>query len=334
MIMKQLLTLLVVGCSYIVCTSTDSSRYELGETIGEKIIQQGKEKLQEVNGYAQHSPCWKEALNQLHSTCKTMTDSEQMRLALAFTNCHFQNSNRQTYPCPPNISISECTNKNKMDDSAFQIYTEFYTHSNNMCYFIQSQLWQEQTETTINKLSDTSEKAVEKLEKSLEYHKKLEEKQDFALKNQEVIIDQDMKISQSLKTTRENMDQAFLEMYEKAENQKMILDSVLGTLQTGFGNIQWLLSSILGEIITLETAGFFIVTFLLVSFLPQFGTSRLWLYITLLLYGLFEGIVRRTYFMIVSPSSPNTMVSTSISVVLSYMYTWFHHTCTCNHNCN
>ena len=111
--MKQLLTLLVVGCSYIVCTSTDSSRYELGETIGEKIIQQGKEKLQEVNGYAQHSPCWKEALNQLHSTCKTMTDSEQMRLALAFTNCHFQNSNRQTYPCPPNISISECTNKNK-----------------------------------------------------------------------------------------------------------------------------------------------------------------------------------------------------------------------------
>ena len=271
--------------------------------------EKGKKKLEEISNTAEYSTCWKEALDGLHSSCRTMSDNDQRRLALAFTNCHFESSNRGTYPCPKNVDISECTSTEKMDDAAFHVYTEFFTHSNNICYFVQSLLWQEKTETTINKLSDASEVTVEKLEESLKYHKKLEAKQTLSLKNQEVILEQDHKISQTLENTKSNMDRAFEEMYAKAESQKLLLDDVLGTLRSGMGSIQWILSSILGEIITLETAGFFIGIVIVITFFPQFGTSRLWLFGVLLIYAVFEGILKRAFFSMVDISRPDSMVS-------------------------
>ena len=292
----------------------NSLQYEVDDDTQSLQKQEGKKKLEEIRNTAEYSICWKQALDSLHSSCRSMSDDDQRRLALAFANCHFESSNRGTYPCPKEVDISECTSKDKMDDAAFQVYTEFFTHSSNICYFVQSLMWQEATETTINKLSDASEQTVEKLEESLEYHKQLSVKQTLALKNQEVILDQDYKISQTLENTKSNMDKAFQEMHDKAESQKVILDDVLSTLRSGIGNIQWIMSSILGEIITLETAGFFIGAVLVITFFPQFGTSRLWLFCTLMLYGVLEGMLKRGFFKMVDISRPDSMVSSIRSV--------------------
>ena len=53
---------------------------------------------------------------------------------------------------------------------------------------------------------------------------------------------------------------------------------------------------------------FFVATFLLISFLPQFGISRLWMYSTLIIYGVIEGGVRRVVLWIVDPTSQGAMV--------------------------
>ena len=298
---------IVLVLLFLLCSS-QALKFEADEESKSTQRRKGKEKFEEIRNTAEYSPCWKKALDELQSGCKSTSDHELRRLGLAFANCHFEGSGRPTYPCPKDSNIRDCTSNENMDDSSFQIYTQFFTHTMNMCYFLQSTLWQQQTEGTINKLSEVSEEAVNKLEESLNYHRKLDKKQSLSLKNQEAILEQDNRIAQSLENTKSNMDAAFQDMYTKAESQKVILDDVLGTLQSGFGNIQWVLSSILGELITLETAGFFVTAVLLITFLPQFGTSRLWLFVTLLLYAVFESVSRRLFFFIIDSSTPSAMV--------------------------
>ena len=254
----------------------------------------GRNKYKELERDAENSQCWRAALDSLDSTCSKLTDTRQMRLALSFANCHLESTGRQTYPCTTAMDVKDCINKDIMNDSDFQIYTQFYTHANNLCYYLQSRLWQQQTETTINRLSSTSQETVDKLEQSLDYHREMESKQQQSLQNQEAIMEQDNKIAQSLAHTKLDMDKAFQEMSEKAEKQKFILDDMLGKLTKGLSNIQWLLSLMLGEFITLETGAFFFVTIFVVTFAPQFGHSRLFMYLVLVGYGVLEGVVTRT----------------------------------------
>ena len=161
----------------------------------------GEKRLKEVQQKAGDSPCWKEAVSKLNSTCRLLSDIEQSRLAVAFANCHLRKSARQTYPCTDSMSIEECTKD--MDAVGFQTYT------GHICYFLQSELWQERTENVITRLSDTSDEAVAKLEEALEYHKMMDKKQSEALSNQDTILEQERKIASSLGETRKSMDQAF-----------------------------------------------------------------------------------------------------------------------------
>ena len=47
-----------------------------------------------------------------------------------------------------------------------------------------------------------------------------------------------------------------------------------------------------GRVLTLETGAFFFVTIFVVTFAPQFGHSRLFMYLVLVVYGVLEGVVR------------------------------------------
>ena len=190
----------------------------------------GEKRLKEIQQKAGDSPCWKEAVSQLNSTCRLLSDIEQSRLAVAFANCHLGKSARQTYPCTDSMSIEECTKD--MDPVGFQTYTEFFTHTGHICYFLQSELWQERTENVITQLSDTSDEAVAKLEEALEHHEVMDRKQTEALSNQDAILEQDRKIASSLGETRKSMDQAFGDIADMAEKQKVLLSEMFGSLQS------------------------------------------------------------------------------------------------------
>lgn len=106
--------------------------------------------------------CWLNALDSLHVACKQLNDETQARLGLAFANCFLEKIGGRTYPCPPELQIKQCT-KN-MDDRAFQAYTQFFTHTQSICFFLANQIWQSRNERTISRLSSASYHVAERLE--------------------------------------------------------------------------------------------------------------------------------------------------------------------------
>lgn len=303
-----LLHLLILLSSSLTVGQEGAATYEEYSTASETWRKNGEEQVEKIRREAQHSSCWREALVSLETSCKNLSDSSQSRLALSFANCHLEKSGRMTYPCPSGRSIKDCTSPEVMDNFAFQTYTEFFTHSSHMCFYLQSAVWRERTERTIDSLGKTSVEVVRKLEESLEYHRTMEGLQSRSLSNQEAILSQDEKIADSIEKGHTKFSNYFTEMSEKAEKQKLLLDSIFGTLNKGLGSIEWFLTSILGEIMSFETVIFFFITFVVLTFLPQFGYTRLWHYSTLLVYGMLEGVVRRSFIWYYGLQTPGAMV--------------------------
>ena len=253
----------------------------------------GEARLRELEGKAEHSPCWREAVKGLNASCKLLSDIQQSRLAVAFANCHLDKSGRQTYPCTGDMTIAECTNG--MDTDAFQSYTHFFMHTGHICYFLQIEVWQGRTEGLIDRLSDTSSEAVEKLERSLDYHRLMDQKQDSALQNQDLILEQDRQIAGSLRDTRQSMESSFTDMTTMAENQKALLGEMFGSLQALVEAVRGLMSLMLVEFIGWETVVVFVVSWLVVMLLPQFHHSRAKMVALLVAEAMVEVCVRRVY---------------------------------------
>lgn len=302
------LTLLVTTS---MCHRPDDQRITLGEN-----------KLHELEKKTQSSSCWKEAVSRLNSTCRKLIDDEQRKLAVAFANCHLAKSGRQVYPCDDTMTIQECTGT--MDDVSFQTYTEFFTHTGHICYFLQNELWQEKTDKTISRLSETSSETVDKLEQALEYHKELDRKQEQTLDNQAAILDQDRRIASALDDTRRSMDNAFADMNEIARKQKLLLAEMFGTLQNSVENVRYLMSLFLIEFVGFETIAVFVIACLVILCLPRFKWSRFKLYMLLFAELALEVIVRRLFGYFVfggagTKPPPEAMVSVPVSTLYKHL---------------
>lgn len=83
--------------------------------------------------------CWTDAAMQAGSCAHILRDKRQ--LALAFTNCHLKESNRPLAPQPE-----------LMSDATFAIYTEFFTHTSDLCFHIQGEHFQQQAQLTLQQL--------------------------------------------------------------------------------------------------------------------------------------------------------------------------------------
>lgn len=73
--------------------------------------------------------------------CKRLTDDEQSRMALTLANCHLAKAGFDTYPCDETMEIKDCLNPMKGDSISFNAYTEFFTHTQDICFFLQSQVY-------------------------------------------------------------------------------------------------------------------------------------------------------------------------------------------------
>ena len=253
----------------------------------------GQMKLREFQRKTEVSDCWGQAVMQLNSTCRLLGDLEQSRLAVAFSNCHLEKSGRPTHTCYASMTIRQCTGN--MDAVAFQTYTEFFTHTSHICYFLQSQLWQRHTHSTISRLSEASSQSVEKLELALDYHQMLEKKQDQTLQRQENILEHDRAMARTLKETRDNMEAAFRSMEQMATKQQDLLAEVYGALKTSIDHLRYMLSLCLVQLIGYETLGMAIGTWLAILFLPRVGHSRFKLYLLLGAELTVEVVARRLY---------------------------------------
>ncbi|CAH1154417.1 unnamed protein product [Phaedon cochleariae] len=113
----------------------------------QELIEQGRTQyqlLKERESLPRYGTCWKSAIEHLDTGCRLLTEDTQSDIALHITNCFLEMSGQETYNCELDkkrnlraICISS------MSDRAFHVFTEFYTHTQNMCWFLQGQVWQE-----------------------------------------------------------------------------------------------------------------------------------------------------------------------------------------------
>ncbi|KAJ1633737.1 hypothetical protein T492DRAFT_837337 [Pavlovales sp. CCMP2436] len=146
-----------------------SSWFQLDASAGARIAA-GKAQLDELlsNGKGAESrgtQCWKAAVASLDAGCKGLDDEQQSRLAVAFTNCHFEKSGLKTYACDRSASVQTCTSAMATDLNGmpYSVYTTFYTHAESMCFYLQSAAFQERTEAAVSSLHGAVESASDAL---------------------------------------------------------------------------------------------------------------------------------------------------------------------------
>lgn len=130
--------------------NTESHRYSTLKN--DEQLQEGKNNYNLVVRDSQmprYGSCWKSALKELEDGCKHLTDDLQRLLALKFANCFLEKSGQTTYPCHNDEDITLCLSQ--MNSNGFTAYTSFFTHTQSMCYFLQAQIWQEETENTVER---------------------------------------------------------------------------------------------------------------------------------------------------------------------------------------
>ena len=84
--------------------------------------------------------CWRAAAAAAGSCAQVLRDKR--KLALAFTNCHLQESHRPLAPQPA-----------LMSDATFAIYTEFFTHTEQLCFHLQGEHYQERANKALKQLT-------------------------------------------------------------------------------------------------------------------------------------------------------------------------------------
>ncbi|XP_039601729.1 uncharacterized protein LOC120524001 [Polypterus senegalus] len=217
-----LLPTFLLSCPFV-CTSRPHS--------DQVAVAEGQAQLQRLNEFARqprYGACWITALERVHIGCKEFTDEAQSRIALGFTHCHLQRSGRSFPACSEEDSIQVCTQH--MDSVAFGVYTEFFTHTHSICYFLQNEIWQQQAENTIDRLMQNSANVAKNLEATNSMAERIVEAQNTALKSQEEILKNGNILKQTLQDSTQGVKRVFEEMKHSANEQQLIFSEIFNRL--------------------------------------------------------------------------------------------------------
>ncbi|KAJ3645346.1 hypothetical protein Zmor_023012 [Zophobas morio] len=153
-----------------------------------EMIEQGRTQyqlLREKGNLPRYGTCWKGAIEHIEDGCKNLSEDTQSDMALHITNCFLEMSGHETYNCELDKKAnlrSICINS--MTDRAFNAYTEFYTHVQNICWFLRGQIWYET-------ISESSFKVGKQLEMSAKNQEELLEAQKESMETQRKILRQE-----------------------------------------------------------------------------------------------------------------------------------------------
>lgn len=218
-----------------------------------------------------YGECWTAALEELDSGCRGLTEDVQHHLALQFTNCFLIKTGRDPYPCSDQ-EVTECVRP--MTTEAYGSYTTFFTHTQNICFYLLAQIWQESTERTINHLSDNSETVARQLENSSHLQAELMRKQNDSLRNQEKLLESGEELKNSLQESSADVHKMMSEFKEATSEQKALIFEV-------FDRVSQLQSIVMGELTGFYSLIFYalsiVVSYLLTS-TPRASGARFWLF--------------------------------------------------------
>ncbi|XP_055304056.1 uncharacterized protein LOC129569332 [Sitodiplosis mosellana] len=111
----------------------------------------------------QYGRCWTEAIRQIDVTCTDLNEKTQAMLALRFTKCFMAMSggDRDAGSKLDACEDTECIGN--MNERVFSVYTHFYTHTQNICFYLMHQVWHAETEKTIHLLKSHSQSVSKQL---------------------------------------------------------------------------------------------------------------------------------------------------------------------------
>ncbi|XP_065080306.1 uncharacterized protein LOC135703129 [Ochlerotatus camptorhynchus] len=196
---------------------------EISIAIGEKGKKQLRE-LEEKSHLPRYGECWLHALEHLRDGCRMLTDTIQVDLALHFTNCFMEMSGQERLDC-----VSERTEALKrlcmseMSDRAFAVYTEFFTQTQNMCFFLQNQRWQVLADQTIDRLSVRSRDVSEQLEVASKVQRTVLEQQKEGMKMQGEMLQLGGHLAKTLNGSQEVLDRLTMDLRNSTTEHRAVL---------------------------------------------------------------------------------------------------------------
>ena len=232
-----------VTCEGVGFTEIDRIKYDEGKKQYELV--ESKSRM------PQYGTCWKSALAAMQAGCKLLTDDIQSRLALAYLNCFLEVQGRPTHECDASMAFKDCIYF--LDDSDRGSLTTFFTHTQNICYFLESQVWHEETEKTIGRLAQSSELVADQLETTSELQRKIIERQSDILQNQEKILDTASNLSSSITASSEDIQDLSSDLRKTTEQQKILVklqSLVLGEISGFYSIIYYVCAMVVAYVIT------------------------------------------------------------------------------------
>lgn len=144
--------------------------------------------IREKSSLPTYGSCWKSAVESIDDGCRHLSEETQSDIALKLTNCFLEMSGHETYNCEqdrkPNIR-SKCMQS--MSDKAFNAYTEFYTHTQNICWFLRGQIWHETITTNTLKVGQQLKESAANQEELLAAQRESLSMQERILQHSKVL---------------------------------------------------------------------------------------------------------------------------------------------------
>ncbi|CAN9515260.1 unnamed protein product [Ophioblennius macclurei] len=181
-------------------------------------------RLRDLSVQPRYGDCWARALQNLDASCRRLTAEEQSRLALRFTHCHLSSSGRDFPSCPEGSEVSSCTGG--MDAAAFHAYTEFFTHTQAICHFLQSEAWQSRADDAVHRLTECSAGVAEQLESTKRMAEDLFETQSAALQAQQEILSSGEELRATLRDSTDGLRSVFSELSTSSREQQVALSEL------------------------------------------------------------------------------------------------------------
>lgn len=99
-------------------------------------------------------------------------------------------------------SCDDCDCIGSMSERVFQVYTNFYTHTHSICFYLRHQIWHLETEKTIHLLQSHSQSVSKQLELAGRLQINLLQQQREGLKVQRKLVENGLNLSDVLNESR------------------------------------------------------------------------------------------------------------------------------------
>lgn len=179
------------------------------------MLKNGQEQYEIIQTYSKlpkYGDCWKKSLENVKNGCRHLNEDIQTKLSIMFTYCLSKHLRHDLVECEDislNSDMTICYDKLKKDSNSFTLFSEFFTHTQSICFFLQNQVWNEETHRLIHE----SKKVQKNLLSSVE----------LAVQSQAKLIETNEHLRDVIKSSVNDVQTAYQEIATQTNHHKDLL---------------------------------------------------------------------------------------------------------------